>query len=145
MFSIVEICHSQFSEEKHGENKVDCREDYLVDHRFDLVGCVVPSAFDGSGHVAASSGESSLAEQADKKKHYAGKAQELLVFGHNNHLSSDEMGGRGELVFPRGLASFYGFAGAMCHSSQRFPRIVTVSVRPIESIPAGVQQSMSQV
>jgi hypothetical protein len=39
----------------------------------------------------------------------------------------------------------YGFTGAMCQSSQRLPLIVTESVRFMESIPAGVQQSMSHV
>ena len=33
----------------------------------------------------------------------------------------------------------------MCQSSQRLPRIVSESLRFMDSIPAGVQQSMSQV
>jgi len=55
---------------------------------------------------------------------------------------------RPQSFLPRGPVSFsvvYGFTGAMCQSSQRLPRMVTESLRFMESMPAGVQQSMSQV
>ena len=48
-------------------------------------------------------------------------------------------------VVHRFLRFYRCFAGAICHSSQRFPRMVTLSVRFILSIPVGVQQSRSQV
>ena len=80
VFSIVEVRHPQFGEEKHSKNQVDCRENDLVDHGFNLRGCVLPCAFYGSRNIAGRSGIGGHAENADKDKGDAKKVQELFLF-----------------------------------------------------------------
>ena len=49
------------------------------------------------------------------------------------------------IVIHRLFLSHHGFPGAICQSSYREPLIVTESVRLAQSIPAGVQMSITWV
>ena len=124
-----EEINRKFGEEEYRQNQVDGGKDYIVHHGLDLTGCRLPCAFHRAGHIAGTGSEGRGSHHADQQQGQHQCRTKAFAF----------------CVVHRFLRFYRCFAGAICHSSQRFPRMVTLSVRFMESIPAGVQQSRSHV
>lgn len=85
VFSIVEVRHPKFGEEKHRQNQVYCGEHHLIDHRLDLPGGVVPRSLNRPGHIAVCRKSGCAKQQAyheDKRE----CQRDFFTSFHKNHL-----------------------------------------------------------
>ena len=81
-----------------------------------------------------------------ERSHEPAYIYDVKYHGKSTAQKQHKGGQNQDSLFSHKFLRFYRcFVGAICHSSQRFPRMVTLSVRFMESIPAGVQQSRSHM
>ena len=82
VLSIVKIRHAQFGEEEHSQNKVNHGKDHIIDNRFDLGGCVRPSAFNGTSHIPGSCRKCGYRKHDGQHHYHYDRTEHLFRFHH---------------------------------------------------------------